>query len=226
MALGIQAADAMRRIPSKGQTMKARRRARPPITTAICRKALLVAAEAELAEKGVEGFTLRGCAKRAGVSHAAPAHHFKDANALLTALAAEGFERFVAAMRKRQSQATDAARQAHRRRARLCRFRARQSGAVPADVLVVPAGLRPRAAETVRVDGVRHVGRGRARDSRRRSPGRQGSDARRRRRMGDRRMGSPTCCSPGRMPFLARDRRRRPGRRLRRDHPPRAAGSR
>lgn len=71
------------------------------------RAALLVAAEAELAEKGVEGFTLRGCAKRAGVSHAAPAHHFKDANALLTALAAEGFERFVAAMRKRQSQATE-----------------------------------------------------------------------------------------------------------------------
>jgi AcrR family transcriptional regulator len=70
------------------------------------RAALLVAAEAELTEKGVEGFTLRGCAKRAGVSHAAPAHHFKDASALLTALAAEGFERFVAAMRKRQSEAT------------------------------------------------------------------------------------------------------------------------
>jgi AcrR family transcriptional regulator len=72
------------------------------------RKALLVAAEAELAEKGVEGFTLRGCAKRAGVSHAAPAHHFKDAGALLTALAAEGFARFIAAMRKRQATATDA----------------------------------------------------------------------------------------------------------------------
>jgi AcrR family transcriptional regulator len=60
------------------------------------RKALLIAAEAELSEKGVEGFTLRGCAKRAGVSHAAPAHHFRDADALLTALAAEGFERFLA----------------------------------------------------------------------------------------------------------------------------------
>jgi AcrR family transcriptional regulator len=72
------------------------------------RKALLVAAEAELSEKGVEGFTLRGCAKRAGVSHAAPAHHFRDAAALLTALAAEGFSRFIAAMRKRQAEATDA----------------------------------------------------------------------------------------------------------------------
>ncbi len=59
------------------------------------RQALLEAAEEELKEKGVEGFTLRGCAKRAGVSHAAPAHHFKDATALLTALAALGFRRFL-----------------------------------------------------------------------------------------------------------------------------------
>lgn len=69
------------------------------------RETLLVAAEAELAEKGVEGFTLRGCAKRAGVSHAAPAHHFKDAGALLTALAATGFERLTASIRDRQAQA-------------------------------------------------------------------------------------------------------------------------
>lgn len=72
------------------------------------RKALLEAAELELAEKGVEGFTLRGCAKRAHVSHAAPAHHFRDTNAMLTALAAVGFERFVAAMRARQVNAPDA----------------------------------------------------------------------------------------------------------------------
>lgn len=58
------------------------------------RAALLAAAEAELAEKGVEGFSLRSVAKRAGVSHAAPSHHFGDTNGLLTALAAEGFTRF------------------------------------------------------------------------------------------------------------------------------------
>jgi len=69
------------------------------------REALLAAAEEELDEKGVEGFTLRGCAKRAGVSHAAPAHHFKDAEGLLTALAAVGFARFTAAMTARQSTA-------------------------------------------------------------------------------------------------------------------------
>jgi AcrR family transcriptional regulator len=71
------------------------------------RGALLRAAEEELTEKGMEGFTLRGCAKRAGVSHAAPAHHFKDANALLTELAAIGFERFTEAMHARQRQAGD-----------------------------------------------------------------------------------------------------------------------
>jgi AcrR family transcriptional regulator len=69
------------------------------------REALLAAAEAELKEKGVEGFTLRGCAKRAGVSHAAPAHHFKDTDGLLTALAAVGFFRFTTAMMARQSAA-------------------------------------------------------------------------------------------------------------------------
>jgi AcrR family transcriptional regulator len=63
------------------------------------RVALLRAGEEELAEKGYAGFTLRGTAKRAGVSHAAPAHHFRDARALLAALAARGFERLSAEMR-------------------------------------------------------------------------------------------------------------------------------
>jgi AcrR family transcriptional regulator len=63
------------------------------------RRALLGAAEVVLAERGVEGFTLRECARRAGVSHAAPAHHFGDVTGLLTALAALGFETLTAAMR-------------------------------------------------------------------------------------------------------------------------------
>ena len=69
------------------------------------RAVLLEAGEAELAERGVEGFSLRGVAKRAEVSHAAPAHHFRDANGLLTALAAEGFRRFVDKQRLRQQAA-------------------------------------------------------------------------------------------------------------------------
>lgn len=62
------------------------------------RAALVAAAEAVLAERGADGFTLRECARRAGVSHAAPAHHFGDARGLLTAVAAHGFERMSAGM--------------------------------------------------------------------------------------------------------------------------------
>ncbi|MEM7543938.1 MAG: TetR/AcrR family transcriptional regulator [Pseudomonadota bacterium] len=71
------------------------------------RAALLCEAEAELTEHGVERFSLRGVAKRAGVSHAAPAHHFGDKTGLLTALAAIGFERFLAAQKRREALAPD-----------------------------------------------------------------------------------------------------------------------
>ncbi len=69
------------------------------------REALLSAAEAELSEKGVEACSLRGVAKRAGVSHAAPAHHFVDVRGLLTALAERGFRRFVETQKLAMSQA-------------------------------------------------------------------------------------------------------------------------
>jgi AcrR family transcriptional regulator len=58
------------------------------------RQALLEAAEAVIAERGVDGFSLRETARRAGVSPAAPAHHFGSARGLLTALASEAFRRF------------------------------------------------------------------------------------------------------------------------------------
>ncbi|MFM2355038.1 MAG: hypothetical protein RLZZ528_774 [Pseudomonadota bacterium] len=67
------------------------------------RAALLRAAEEELTLAGVEGFSLRAVAKRAGVSHAAPAHHFGDVTGLLTALCAEGFRRFLAAQAAREA---------------------------------------------------------------------------------------------------------------------------
>jgi AcrR family transcriptional regulator len=66
------------------------------------RRALLDAAEAELAENGIERFSLRAVAKRAAVSHGAPAHHFADVQGLLTALAAHGYARFIAAQDKRE----------------------------------------------------------------------------------------------------------------------------
>lgn len=67
------------------------------------RAALLAAAEVEIAQHGIEAFSLRQVARRAGVSHAAPAHHFGDANGLLTALAAHGFRQFLAAQAVREA---------------------------------------------------------------------------------------------------------------------------
>ncbi|MDX5367368.1 MAG: TetR/AcrR family transcriptional regulator [Alphaproteobacteria bacterium] len=55
------------------------------------REALVTAALALLDEDGIEAVTIRAVARRAGVTHAAPANHFRDRRALLTALAAEIF---------------------------------------------------------------------------------------------------------------------------------------
>jgi AcrR family transcriptional regulator len=56
------------------------------------RAALLQAAEEVLAEKGVDRFSLREAARRAGVSPGAPKHHFPDVRALFTAIATGAFD--------------------------------------------------------------------------------------------------------------------------------------
>ena len=58
------------------------------------RRQLIGAAEEIILERGVDGFTLREAARRAGVSPAAPAHHFKDARGLLSEVALLGFQEF------------------------------------------------------------------------------------------------------------------------------------
>lgn len=55
------------------------------------RRTLLDHALAAVADNGPAGVSLRDVARRAGVSHAAPTHHFRDKTGLLTALAAEGW---------------------------------------------------------------------------------------------------------------------------------------
>lgn len=67
------------------------------------RQALLNAAEAELTENGLDKFSLRACARRAGVSHAAPAHHFGNAEGLMAELAVDAFGRLADAMRSEMS---------------------------------------------------------------------------------------------------------------------------
>jgi AcrR family transcriptional regulator len=62
------------------------------------RDALLQAAEKLLERDGLPGLTLRAVAREAGVSHAAPTHHFGDLTGLVSELAAIGYRQFDEAM--------------------------------------------------------------------------------------------------------------------------------
>lgn len=72
------------------------------------RAALLRAAEELLDEIGLHSFSLRRVARKVGVSHSAPAHHFGDASGLLFSLAQNGFERLVERMKQDVDQADNA----------------------------------------------------------------------------------------------------------------------
>jgi AcrR family transcriptional regulator len=84
--------------------MSARKLARP-YHHGDLREALIASATMLLEEQGLDNFTLRECARRAGVSHAAPAHHFATSGDLLAEVSARGFERFVASLDKAASAA-------------------------------------------------------------------------------------------------------------------------
>ena len=56
----------------------ARAKAEKPYHHGELREALVAAGRKLLEEKGLRSFTLRECARRAQVSHAAPAHHRAD----------------------------------------------------------------------------------------------------------------------------------------------------
>jgi AcrR family transcriptional regulator len=64
------------------------------------RRTLLAAAVEAIGEHGPAAISLRDLARRADVSHAAPAHHFGDKAGLLTAVAVEGFTLLAGALRE------------------------------------------------------------------------------------------------------------------------------
>lgn len=64
------------------------------------REALVLAGIELLDEGGIDALTLRKCAARAGVSHAAPAHHFRGLKGLVTAIVTRGYKLFAAEMIK------------------------------------------------------------------------------------------------------------------------------
>lgn len=77
------------------------------------RESLLLAAESVLTTHGVQGTTLRDVAKTAGVSHAAPYHHFASLNDLLAAVAERGFIALGDAMERATAQADTRERLLH-----------------------------------------------------------------------------------------------------------------
>ncbi|MEU1298747.1 MULTISPECIES: TetR/AcrR family transcriptional regulator [Streptomyces] len=71
------------------------------------RAALLDRAEQTLRRKGPDGLSLRELAREVGVSPGAPSHHFKGRQALLDALALEGYARLTSALTGVLEQAGD-----------------------------------------------------------------------------------------------------------------------
>ncbi len=81
-------------------------KAETPYHHGALREALLLAAERVLERDGLAGLTLRAVAREAGVSHAAPTHHFGDLTGLVSELAAVGFRQFNATMAASSDAAT------------------------------------------------------------------------------------------------------------------------
>ncbi len=74
------------------------------------RTALIQAGIDLLEDGGIDALTLRKCAARAGVSHAAPAHHFAGLPGLKSAIAEEGFRIFSRYLREARADGDQSAR--------------------------------------------------------------------------------------------------------------------
>ena len=94
------------RTPSGPARRAASVKAETPYHHGALRGALLEAAERVLERDGLAGLTLRAVAREAGVSHAAPTHHFGDLTGLISELAAVGFRQFNIAMASAGDSAT------------------------------------------------------------------------------------------------------------------------
>jgi AcrR family transcriptional regulator len=89
---------AAKRATAKQGVRRSRTAGDSPYHHGALRDALLQAAEKVLERDGLPGLTLRAVAREAGVSHAAPTHHFGDLTGLVSELAAIGYRQFSAAM--------------------------------------------------------------------------------------------------------------------------------
>ncbi len=73
------------------------------------RAALIDAALEMVDEEGMAGLSIRGLARRVGVTHSAPYRHFDDKGALIAAMAEEGFKKLHSCMLEAVAEQSDAA---------------------------------------------------------------------------------------------------------------------
>lgn len=76
----------------------------PPTPEPDLRTRVLAASVALIDEEGLGALSMREVARRAGVSHQAPYHHFPDRQAILAAVAQEGFALLAAGLEQAQVQ--------------------------------------------------------------------------------------------------------------------------
>ena len=94
---------------AKKAKVRAGKKTERPYHLGDLKEKLIVATEALILERGVDGFSLREVARRAGVSPAAPSHHFGDARGLLAEVAYLGFRDFADALAAADARGTDPA---------------------------------------------------------------------------------------------------------------------
>lgn len=90
---------------ARSPKIQVRRKAADAYQHGDLRHALISAGLKLLTEGGVADLSLRAAAQLAGVSHAAPYRHFSDKNALVAAIAEEGFRLLTARMREEVARA-------------------------------------------------------------------------------------------------------------------------
>jgi AcrR family transcriptional regulator len=105
--MAIKQLEKRQKRPAGGKPRRAAK-AEGPYHHGALHEALLKAAETILERDGLAGLTLRAAAREAGVSHAAPTHHFGDMTGLLSELAAAGFRKFGAMMGEAATKETSA----------------------------------------------------------------------------------------------------------------------
>jgi len=94
-------------MPRKLRRRNASKPRRPPYHHRNLRNALILAALNALPEAGADGLSLRDIARRAGVSPAAPYHHFSDKQALLRAIAGQCARLLLDALQAATAEAGD-----------------------------------------------------------------------------------------------------------------------